>query len=373
MSRTPSIAPDFFPPLRNETPARVRRIQPGRAAPARCALAAIVAVALATACTEPAAPRPGVGVALREKTESGTEALIAFSVPPRVTDPSIDKALADHLVFLDPDARSNHRLLVFLPGTSATPARYQLFQREGARLGYHVIGLMFENSVRLATACPPTPDPAACYLNARLEILDGVHRSAVVTVSPANSIDNLLTKLLRYLVANRDAEERWAQFLDDDGAPRWQRIVVAGHSQGGGEAVVIARRALVARVVTCSSPPDDIGGGTPPAWLSSHVTPAKRYYGLAHRRELLFPAITASWALLGMGKFGPLVRAEGNEPPYERTHTLFTEYASKHPHGVSCYDRDTPLDPAGTPLLRDAWRYLLGASDKDHDRERGDG
>src|SRR5207245_1829101 len=84
-----------------------------------------------------------------------------------------------HYVWLDTTARSNHKLFVFLPGTGQNPSMFQLLQQAAARLGYHVIGLMYPTGGGLARACPTTPDPSACYENARLEIIDGIDRVAL--------------------------------------------------------------------------------------------------------------------------------------------------------------------------------------------------
>jgi hypothetical protein len=35
-------------------------------------------------------------------------------------------------------------------------------------------------------------------------------------------------------------------------------------------------------------------------------------------------------------------------------------YANPNPHTSTAVDTWTPLGPDGTPLLRDAWRYMLG-------------
>jgi hypothetical protein len=137
--------------------------------------------------------------------------LVTHSILPNVTDPAIDQALDDHLTWIDRDARTNHKLFVYMPGTGSIPARHLLVQREAARLGYHVIGLMYANSVGLAAVCPRTADPNACFENARLEVLDGVDRTPVVNVNRANSIDNRLTKLLRYL-DQQFPEEGWSRF-----------------------------------------------------------------------------------------------------------------------------------------------------------------
>ena len=90
---------------------------------------------------------------------------------------------------------SNHKLFVFLPGTGAPPAFYQLVQMEAAHLGYHVIGLMYMNDTPLAGVCPQSPDPETCYEQVRLQIITGSPQTGVVEVNQVNSIDNRLRGL----------------------------------------------------------------------------------------------------------------------------------------------------------------------------------
>jgi len=252
--------------------------------------------------------------------------------------------------------------LVFMPGTGLTPAAYQLVEQEGARLGYHVIGLMYPNSVGLAKACPTAPDAAACYEDARLEVIDGIDRSPLVNVNAANSIDNRLTKLLQYLAAQYP-EEGWERFLVAGDRPKWSQIAISGHSQGGGHAAMIARIRLVARVVMFSSVTDSLEGASVP-WVATHITPSERYYGLDHDLDEQFRAIRASWDSLGMAVFGPPVAPEDDAPPYGFTHMLVTNFLplrgpGRAAHGASSVDANTPLNPDGTPLFREAWDYML--------------
>src|SRR6267142_2194885 len=185
--------------------------------------------------------------------------LVEHVVAPKATDLLIDRALADHYAWLDTKVPSNHKLLVFMPSARGTPATFTLVAKEGARLGYHVIGLMYQNDVVLAQACPRAPDPSSCYENVRLDVLDGGDRSfPVADVSEANSIDNRLTKLLLYL-DSAYPDEGWSRFLKH-GEPRWSRIAVAGHSQGGGQAAMIAK---IRRVARYDSRPDATRDGLP--------------------------------------------------------------------------------------------------------------
>jgi hypothetical protein len=322
--------------------------------------------ALAAACSPEKAPVGPAVPKLDRESDQLWAPLVLHVVAPQATDPAIDKALDNHYVWLDTTARSNHTLFVFLPGTGQNASLFQRVQQEAARVGYHVVGLTYVSSGGLAKACPSAADPSACYENARLEIIDGVDRSPVVDVNAANSIDNRLTKLLQYL-AVQYPEEGWERFLLQ-GEPKWSQIAVGGHSQGGGNAAMIAKIRQVARVVLFSSVTDSIHSEAA-SWEATHLTPAERYYGIAHDRDLFYRPIRAGWDSLGLGVFGAPEMPETSSPPYGGTHTLVTDltpqggFAGTNAHGAPSNDLNTPLGPDGTPVLLAAWRYLLTARD----------
>ena len=280
-----------------------------------------------------------------------------------------------HLVWLDRSARSNPKLFVFMPGFNNRPDMHQLLGKEAARLGYHSIGLMYKNSVRPEAPCGPGPaqdQERDCSERVRLEIIDGIDRSKHVEVTPANGIDNRLTKLLRYLDA-QFPDEGWSSFLRH-GEPKWSRIAVAGHSTGAGQAAMIGKLRHVDRVVMFSGPPDGAD-----AWVSIDKTPAVKHFGLVHKRDpftdLTFAkASMAGFRALQMERFGSPVVVESREPPYRRTHILLTDllpqtgsYTHPFPHGSTARDSFTPLDTNGRPRLLDAWRYLIGHEPQDEE------
>ncbi|HKE59677.1 MAG TPA: hypothetical protein VKB46_23365 [Pyrinomonadaceae bacterium] len=294
--------------------------------------------------------------------------LVLHMVAPEATDPAIDQALDDHLAWLDPTAHTNHKLFVFLPGRSSAvlsvaPTNYQFVQEEAARLGYHVIGLMYVNDVNLKEVCAGSPDLNSCLEDAHFEIVYGNGLgidSPVVDVNQPNSIVNRLTRLLQYLDANYP-DEGWSEFLAD-GHPNWSHIAVGGHSQGGGNAVMIAKHEVVDRVVMISAVVDTVS-----EWELTHVTPSARYWGLAHDRDDSFEAILTGWESLGMTGFGPVATVEASSPPYGFTHRLVTDlkpqrggFKSPNPHLSTVFDLYTPLDhPGGTPTLAEAWQYMM--------------
>jgi hypothetical protein len=69
----------------------------------------------------------------------------------------------------------------------------------------------------------------------------------------------------------------------------------------------------------------------------------------------------------------PSATPETGGPPYGGTHTLVTDvtpqggFVGTNAHGAPWNDLNTPVGPDGTPLLRDAWRYVMTARDGGED------
>jgi hypothetical protein len=334
------------------------------------AAAAALAIQGCQDALRPVIPRPTMAVA----TELAP--LVPRTVAPQETDPNIDwippgnanctdPECNYHHVWLDPSQPSNGKLFVFLPGLAPQaprPRAHQLMPQEAARLGYHVIGLMYQNNVGPG-GCVSSADPD-CFEKVRLEIIDGVDRSQLVNVTEANSIDNRLTKLLLYLDAQFPAEG-WSKFLHM-GEPKWSEIAVGGHSGGAAQAALIGKTRHVNRVVMLSGPAAESA-----AWVTIGETPAAKHFELDHVRDHLATVIFANVGALDLERFGAPVQVELTEPPYDGTHILVTDleprggYATPNPHNSTAVDRWTPLGPDGTPLLRDAWRYMLGDHETD--------
>jgi hypothetical protein len=290
--------------------------------------------------------------------------LIPRIIAPQATDAKIDwipsfrPQFNHHYVWLDPSVPRRPKLVLFLPGFEGKPRCCQLLEGEAARLGYYVIGLMYPNEFTMSS-CAASPDPD-CAANIRLEILDGTDRSSALSVNPANSIDNRVTKLLSYLDANFP-DEGWSKFLED-GGPDWSRIVVSGNSFGAGQAALIGTVRKVNRVVMFSGPAPEEAA----VWMSIGKTPAAKYFALYHQHETWTSVIGANVTALDINRFGNPVAPELSEPPYGNTHLLTTDLVPRGgtdpatAHLSTSVDPFTPLAPDGTPLLRDAWRYVWG-------------
>jgi hypothetical protein len=171
------------------------------------------------------------------------------------------------------------------------------------------------------------------------------------------------TKLLVYL-DRQFPDEGWSRFLQD-GEPKWSQIAVSGQSQGAGQAALIGKIRHVDRVVMFSGPPDARVPEVTDPWISIGKTPAAKYFALFHDLDHFVVGIRANLTALDMERFGAPVQAELSEPPYGGAHILFTDlrptlgYDKPNPHQSTARDNNTPIVD-GTPLLRDAWRYLLG-------------
>lgn len=349
--------------------------------------------------------------------------LIALGVRPGETDGGVKdpRWQSEHYVWLDPAVEHRGKLFVFLPAQRHAPAMYQSIAKEAARAGYHVIVLSYANTVGVAggidsicKASDVNPAFATCQEHARLQILDGPKDNTGQDLLPAipgltrgEGIYNRLTKLLEHLETTVDGE--WSQFLHR-GEPQWKKIVVSGLSYGGAEATLIGKYHSVQRVVLFGAPRD--GSGTEPnPWVAIGKTAPKRHYGLVHVRDPMKALTLASWGsssqgcapltepcFLAMSQFGEAVQEDlpTSAPPYGRTHMLLTDRDPLHGSEADCLLPPPPLPLActtagkhssvvldvvtptvddvqgGTPLLRDAWRYMLAAHDGDDADEDSD-
>ena len=325
--------------------------------------AALVTLLLA-ACTD-------VQQSTEPKLQPGSNRLenveiVAHTVSPQATDPAINIALDQHLVFLPARGPRNGRLFLYLASSRVPPAVSQIFEREAAAVGYRVIALSYPNTPGLASFCPTAPNPNACYDDVRRQIITGSPQTAFVSVNAANSIDNRLKKALEYLDAHY-SDEGWSQFIDDEGNIKWKKIAVGGHSQGAGHAAMIAKLRLVDRVVLLSGVTDGVNS-TAASWATAGETPADRVYALSHLRDAqFFPYYLANWGSLGLLDFGNPAVPEIGSPPFGGVHTFVTDilpatgnYTAPAPHASTGVDFAVRLDSEGNPLLRAVWRYMLG-------------
>ncbi len=301
----------------------------------------------------------GAGVALRPAASAGAAPpplvrLIAASA----TDPAIDDVNGVHHVAIGAAGSRRGRLLVFLPGTTASAQMYSFLIERAATLGYHAIGLAYVNDVAVNVLCAGM-GASGCHEAVRREVLLGTDESELVQVDADNGVFHRLERLLDHLAAIAP-QEGWASYRDGQGAVRWHRVVVSGHSQGAGHAAFLGRLQRVARAVLFS--------GTEPApWTQAadFATPALDFYGFAHRLEPIYDPIQRSWDNIGIP--GAPISVDAALPPFGGSQQLHTssEDCTGDPqsngfyHNCHCADDWMPFLPDGTPAFQVVWDHLF--------------
>jgi hypothetical protein len=284
-----------------------------------------------------------------------------YMITQKVTDPNITTCLAEHFVSVQTGGVLKNVLYVFLPGTSRNPSVCKATTRKAASLGYHSIGLMYDNTVAGNPLCSATGD-VTCHSRARREVIDGIDRHPSVNVTPANSLINRLYKLLVYLNNTRPTQG-WGQYILN-GKPNWSKIIIAGHSQGGAIAGVIGKYYPVKKVIMFSMI-DYLNNGQTPDWETLPANSAN-YYALTNSADELvpWPKVQKGWISLKMDIYGPKLNVDWNPYPYQNTHTLLTTITPTY-NGVDKYHNGTgvdvyiPKNSAGKYVYDKAWEYLI--------------
>ncbi|HEY4269723.1 MAG TPA: hypothetical protein VGM94_16195 [Galbitalea sp.] len=234
-------------------------------------------------------------------------------------------------------------LLLFLAATRHRPSDYREFLRVARAGGYHVLALDYWNrGLSVQKTCGTD---ARCYGAVQRNRLDGSRPGMFSAVNPANSIVTRLTSALARL-QTKDPGGEWSRFVDASGI-RWNRIVVAGHSQGGGEAAYIAHIHRVRGALMFSSPVDsdhDIHA----AWMAHPgATPASRLYGLVDTGDMFYRRVLASWQAMGMNAL----------PSHEIvTHRRLGGPDASHLRDIT---DESPVAPDGTPVFAATWARML--------------
>jgi hypothetical protein len=247
-------------------------------------------------------------------------------------------------------------LLLFLPATGAVPEDYRQFLDTAGGVGYHVLALDYWNRGRsVAQTCARD---ARCYSDLQANRFDGSHPTHYSSIAPSDSILARLRHAIRTL-AQRDPRGGWDQFMTHDRI-RWDRIVLAGHSQGGGESAFIAHSHRVRGVLMFGSPVESDQGVTA-AWMAHRgATPVQRYYALDSAHDMYAERITGSWHALHLP--GAPCRI-GVDAPARMRHQLVTDRVLGDPaqsHSLFITDRG-PRSDRNAPLFRDVWLAMLRA------------
>lgn len=150
-------------------------------------------------------------------------------------------------------------LLLFLPGHGSNASAYTDFMRAAQAKGYYVIGLAYQNGESLQGMCGSFDD---CFdevlaQNVYLGTNNGFYSSLagkypISDQSINHRLGNLLQKLQSQGIAGGFP---WTQFYNySSNTVNWNKIVVAGHSEGGATAAWITKNKPVLAGLTFAAP-----------------------------------------------------------------------------------------------------------------------
>lgn len=227
----------------------------------------------------------------------------SLKIRPSRTDPGISAFDYEHRVIYDPKARDD-KILLFLTGTTDKPGPGPRdFFRTALAQGYRVINLVYISYPAVSEICrvrgaelARDPDCAAHFRQRR------IYGDIAFPAIPDKSQDAIvprLSRLLEYL-ARTDPDAGWQRYLDR-GRPVWDRIAVAGQSQGGGMAEYLGKKETLARVISFSGGWDYAGPGRIASWYSTRAaTPPERWYAAYHAQEPFADDLRKTYAALDL-------------------------------------------------------------------------
>jgi pimeloyl-ACP methyl ester carboxylesterase len=281
---------------------------------------------------------------------------VTYRIPPKDTDPQLQRFLADNYVMVQNGTPPSAPLLVFMPGTSGAPQGTWPVLVAAAKAGYRVIGLEYNDQPAVAQVCEPRDD-ASCSGRFREKRIFGDGDFPYINDTPEESIVHRLTMLLRYLDAHHP-EEQWGGYFTN-GELNWTRIAVSGHSQGAGMAALIAKQYLVDRVILFSCPWDYYGPTkTLAPWLKDpSATPPERWYAAYHKRERQAETLKRAYKVLKVPD--DHVRVFALEPNLEPLHGHVDASMDAY-HVSEVSPVITPRMPDGTPAYAADYAFLLG-------------
>ncbi len=256
-------------------------------------------------------------------TSAGLKHKVIF---PSITDNTIDDVFGYHQTYLNTAKTPQNKLFLFLPGSNSNPFAYDEVQKLAAENGYHSLGISYSNAT-ISPMCAGSND-SLCFDKVRREVITGAALSDSVNVNVANSINNRVLKALQFLNTNFPTEN-WGQFYSGS-TILWNKIAVAGHSQGGGHAAFIAKQNTVDRVVLLASPKDYFTAplNKPASWINNpSITPSCKYYAITHEDDFLGCTYNQQLQIfnrLKMDTFAPNAIFETSNGNYNKSHVIIS-------------------------------------------------
>jgi hypothetical protein len=272
-------------------------------------------------------------------------------IKPKLTNDGYNSDENEHYIVRNASS-SNNKLVLFIGGSNSIPKNYNLICDHAASLGFDVISLSYQNSVP-ATSVGNSRDELA-FDKYRDEVCFGNPVSNDVSVNELNSIFGRTVRLLIFLQKDSPAQN-WSQYLGPNNTLKWNKIVLAGHSQGSGHAGYLAKKNTAERLIMLSGPNDyNTTLAKPGNWLyDKSQTPVSKQFALLHTNDELVSfgnqvANLKAIGILAQNK-SPFL-ADNSSAPFNNEQALSVSIAGLSNHNVTV---------GRNPKLKEIWSYLF--------------
>lgn len=273
------------------------------------------------------------------------------------------------LYIADPtEVPPREELFVLLPGTNNLAQGFDTLARLAASAGYPVIVLAYESDTHPAGLCAAVTGAQAiadCRTGVMAEKAYGNDVTDAYPGDEPNSVAGRLVRVLAHVDQNFPAAG--ADRFYDDAGPRWDRIVLAGFSQGSVLAGFIGKDQALARLVLLAGGCDATGeAGSEdrellPWCFEPRATPAARTWALSHVNDLA-NADRLSHEAFGLLEIADYADASTEAPSYcTQTHALMSNEPTPKAHLSVALDAEIPVDASGVPVLAEDYLYLFTA------------
>jgi hypothetical protein len=284
-------------------------------------------------------------------TVNSTDENVSLLVQPSQTDANYSTSDKSHFVVRNTKNHLN-KLMLFIGGSFSSPDNYTFISEHAASIGFDLISISYPNNIPAASLA--SSDDQFAFDNYRDEICFGNQVSNAVSVDVLNSINTRTLKLIQYL-HNTFPEQNWNKYLTASNNLDWEKIVIAGHSQGAGHACYIGKKRLADRIVMFSGPNDYSTYFDRPAnWLSEDgITVLSKQYALLHINDEM---ISYDFQVLNLKELGILTSSEEPllvddlSPPYNDKNVLALNIPAFSNHNSTI---------GGNTKLPSIWTYLL--------------
>lgn len=256
------------------------------------------------------------------------------------------------------DVPAKKKLVVVLANKGDVPEDIMRFDSMAAKVGFHVIGLSYNNSPRAMDICANKEDPD-CYEQFRKQIITGEITRPEISMDSNHHIVQRLKDMLLYLDTSAKQDD-WGQYLDGNNNIIWNNVVVAGHAEGANNAAMMSKLFKLDRVLCFSPIPDKYGAERKLApWpMKGGLTVSSGAY-VFYQEDDTSSIDTNFFKGIGFSSYGDLTYIEDVVYPYNYTRRLTTRFISDHDHTMTLLDRHTPIEPNNEPKFRLVWGYML--------------